>query len=72
MAKDAVAVPVYFPRPLYEWLVVRKARGAGPITEQVVTLCEEGRIRLELEQAAEQITPDPGALQAIQARTRNK
>ena len=65
-----VAVTIYLPRPLYEWLILRKARGHGPLTAQVSRYCQEGRVRDELADAAETIDTDPDALERIQERTR--
>lgn len=66
--REDVAVTIYLPQALYEWLVLRKARGHGAVTRQVTRYCEEGRIRAELAEAADAIEPDPRALQQIRAR----
>jgi len=65
-------VTIYLPRDLYEWIILRKARGRGPLTRQVTRYCEEGRIRDELAEAADAIEPDPRALQQIRARIRQE
>jgi hypothetical protein len=70
--RPAISVPVYFPPTLYEWLVLRKARGHGSLTQQIVRYCEEGRIRDELADAAAEMRTDPDALGKIQARIRRE
>lgn len=72
-ARDTtVPVTIYLPRPLYEWLILRKARGHGPLTQQVARYCQEGRLRDELTEAVEHIEPSPGGLDRIQARIRQE
>jgi len=56
--RPVTPVPIYLPADLYEWLVLRKARGHGPLTQQVVRYCEEGRIRDELAEAASAVHAD--------------
>jgi hypothetical protein len=70
--RDEIAVTIYLPPALYEWLVLRKARGHGALTRQVTRYCEEGRIRAELAEAADQIEPAPGGLERIQERIRQE
>jgi hypothetical protein len=72
-ARDTtVPVTIYLPRPLYEWLIMRKARGHGPLTQQVAGYCQEGRIRTELDEAADAVNPDPRALEQLRARIRSE
>lgn len=71
-AEPTIAITIYLPQGLHEWLGVRKARGHGPITRQITRYCEEGRLRDELADAAADVQPGPGALGKIQARTRNQ
>jgi hypothetical protein len=70
--REPIAVTIYLPADLYEWLVLRKARGHGALTRQVTGYCEEGRIRAELADAADQIEPAPGGLERIQERIRQE
>ena len=81
--RDTIPVTIHFPANLLRWLhkhvtddLYRWSEtgdGPRPTTSSLVTrYCQEGWLRDELAQAAEQIDTDPDALNRIQQKIRNQ